>query len=543
MATLYSSAASVIEKVIKKRGTIKSLAIASHFPQKKKLYALVCETLKYKTIIEEIFEQTQLLKLEKKLRYNHALVLVYDFLFGQGIQCGGELKQYITKHKSALQSSLVRLKIKAKVHKNEDLLPKEILHKGLIPRFARVNTIKTSKENVIQQLKENGFEQVDVTNIASFLSQSKALQTKEFISDKHIPDLLVFPPGTDLHDHPLYVSGEILLQDKASCLPAHILLPPPGSHVIDACAAPGNKTSHLASIMSNQGKIFAFDSDKKRLAVMQKLMKKAGVDCVTTKNCSFLEVNPSDEKYSNVEYILVDPSCSGSGIASRMDKFVDEEQETDAEKQRLESLAKFQLSILNHALSFPSVKRAVYSTCSIHQEENEDVVEAALKAKNDRFTLEHCLPSWTHRGKNVFQGAEKCIRASPDEDNTNGFFVALFARKASESGNTEKLYKDSRKGRKRNLNSEDEETNIPAAKLDQEMNKAQLPLNKENDKFESNGEHLPSQKKRRKKKKKSEESKSQELQVIVPKIAKTGSNNVKKKRKPKKKNKKVPVFS
>lgn len=239
----------------------------------------------------------------------------------------------------------------------------------------------------------------------------------------------------------------------------------------------------------------------------------------------------------------MDPSCSGSGIASRMDKFVDEEQETDAEKQRLESLAKFQLSILNHALSFPSVRRVVYSTCSIHQEENEDVVEAALKANNDRFTLEHCLPSWTHRGKNVFQGAEKCVRASPDEDSTNGFFVALFARKTSESGNTEKLHKDSRKGRKRNLNSEDEETNIPAAKLDQEMNKAQLPLNKENDQFESNGEHLPSQNKRRKKNRKSKESKSQELQVIVPKIAKTGSNNVKKKRKPKKKNKKVPVCS
>ena len=138
--------------------------------------------------------------------------------------------------------------------------------------------------------------------------------------------------------------------------------------------------------------------------------------------------------------------------------------------------------------------------------------------------------------------AEKCIRASPDEDNTNGFFVALFARKASETGNTEKLDKDSRNGRKRNLNSEDEETNIPAAKLDQEMNEAQLPLNKENDKFESNGEHLPSQKKRRKKSKKFKESNSKELQVIVPKIAKVRSNNVKKKRKPRKKNK-VPVCS
>lgn len=46
--------------------------------------------------------------------------------------------------------------------------------------------------------------------------QSKASHTKEFISDEHIPDLLVFPPGTDLHDHPLYVSGEILLQDKVN---------------------------------------------------------------------------------------------------------------------------------------------------------------------------------------------------------------------------------------------------------------------------------------------------------------------------------------
>lgn len=138
--------------------------------------------------------------------------------------------------------------------------------------------------------------------------------------------------------------------------------------------------------------------------------------------------------------------------------------------------------------------------------------------------------------------AEKCIRASPDEDNTNGFFVALFARKVSETGNTEKLHKDSRNGRKRNLNSEDEETNIPAAKLDQEMNEAQLPLNKENDKFESNGEHLPSQKKRRRKNKKFKESKSKELQVIVPKIAKVRPNNVKKKRKPRKKNK-VPVCS
>ena len=58
-------------------------------------------------------------------------MLVYDFQFGQGIQCGGDLKHSVTKHKSALQSCLARLKIKAKVYKNEDLLPKQILDKGM----------------------------------------------------------------------------------------------------------------------------------------------------------------------------------------------------------------------------------------------------------------------------------------------------------------------------------------------------------------------------------------------------------------------------
>ncbi|XP_068757928.1 28S rRNA (cytosine-C(5))-methyltransferase-like [Montipora capricornis] len=539
MAALYSCAANIIDKVLKKRGTPKSLAIGSHLLKKKKLYALVCETLKYKAILEEIFEQTKLLKLEKMLRHNHALVLVYDFLFGQGIQCGGDLKHSITKHKSALQSCLARLKIKAKVYKNEDLLPKQILDKDLIPRYVRVNTMKTSMEHVIQHFKEDGYEQANQTNIASFVTQSKATHTKHFMCDDHFSDVLVFPSGTDLHDHPLYVNGEILLQDKASCIPAHVLLPSPGSHVIDACAAPGNKSSHVASIMSNKGKIFGFDTDKKRLSVMEKLMKTAGVDCVTTTNCSFLEVDPFDEKYSKVEYIVVDPSCSGSGITTRMDRLVDEEQETAEKKKRLESLATFQLSVLNHALSFPLVKRVVYSTCSVHQEENEDVVQAALKANSDSFTLEHCLPSWTHRGKAVFQGAEKCIRASPTEDYTNGFFVALFVRKEIKMDNEVTLCRDSFEGRKRKLKSDDLE-NITSTKSTGKIKDMVSPPR--SNKFESDIAHVTLKKKLPKGSKKQKVSKLQECPVTVPRIAKYGSNPVKNKRKQKKKkNKKVPV--
>ncbi|KAH3793061.1 hypothetical protein DPMN_146563 [Dreissena polymorpha] len=75
------------------------------------------------------------------------------------------------------------------------------------------------------------------------------------IEDPHIRNVLMFPPGTDLHIQPLYMSGSIILQDKASCFPAHVLSPLPGSMLIDCCAAPGNKTTHLAAILNNKGSV------------------------------------------------------------------------------------------------------------------------------------------------------------------------------------------------------------------------------------------------------------------------------------------------
>ncbi|KAL9959862.1 hypothetical protein ACROYT_G033226 [Oculina patagonica] len=542
MAALYSCAAQIVDKVTKKQGTAKSLAINSRFPKKKKLYALVCETLKYRGILEDIFKQTRLLKLEKKLKHNYALVLVYDFLFGQGIQCGGELKQYISRNKAALQSCLARLKVRAKVHRNEDLLPKEALKTGSIPRYVRINRIKTSLEEVIQDFKQNGFQQVEPQNIASFVAQSRNSARKEFMHDKHLSDLLVFPAGTDLHNHPLYVSGKILLQDKASCLPAHVLAAPSGSHVIDACAAPGNKSSHVASLMNNKGKIFAFDTDGKRLTVMQRLMRTAGVECVTTTNCSFLEVDPLDEKYSKVQYIVVDPSCSGSGIVSRMDNLIDNAEDECKKKQRLESLAKFQLSVLNHALSFPFVKRVVYSTCSVHQQENEDVVQAALKANGDRYTLGHPLPSWTHRGIGVFPEAEKCIRASPDEDFTNGFFVALFVRKDSEMEHKPTECNDMSPKRKRKNSKRDESRDLLSQLTNKDNNEEpSMPLTHVT--VRSDHDDLSPKKKRRKSNKKPKDMKKQEENQPLTAGGILGLSNTRKKKNRKKKNKKVSVCS
>lgn len=80
-----------------------------------------------------------------------------------------------------------------------------------------------------------------------------------FTRDAHIENLLLFPPQARLIDTPEYSDGRVILQDKASCFPAFVLAPPvhPRSVIIDATAAPGNKTSHLSALMGNQGKVQA----------------------------------------------------------------------------------------------------------------------------------------------------------------------------------------------------------------------------------------------------------------------------------------------
>ena len=77
--------------------------------------------------------------------------------------------------------------------------------------------------------------------------------SKGFAKDEHIPDLLLFPPDVQFNEDPMYTTGKLILQDKASCFPAYILSPPADDNavVIDATAAPGNKTSHISALMKN----------------------------------------------------------------------------------------------------------------------------------------------------------------------------------------------------------------------------------------------------------------------------------------------------
>lgn len=114
---------------------------------------------------------------------------------------------------------------------------------------------------------------------------------------------------------------------------------------------------------------------------MNENLKSAGVRCAKTFNEDFLEVSIPKEE---IEYVLLDPSCSGSGIRNRGDD--DEHKTIDVE--RLERLSTLQKRMIRFVLSeFPRLKRMTYSTCSIHQQENEDVIETILDEFGDQFEV------------------------------------------------------------------------------------------------------------------------------------------------------------
>ncbi|KAK1344904.1 hypothetical protein QTO34_013608 [Cnephaeus nilssonii] len=414
------------------KGSIKGLVYASSFQNVKQLYALVCETQRYSAVLDSVISSAGLLRAEKKLRPHLAKVLVYELLLGRGFRGGGgRWKPLLNRHQARLKAELARLKVHRGVSRNEDLLEVGCGPGAAsqVPRFVRVNTLKTCSDDAIDYFKRQGF---SYQGRASSLEDLKASKGSVFFWIPCCQSCLCFllkQICMNIHYTKLvtssYKTSSCALPCQASCLPAMLLAPPPGSHVIDACAAPGNKTSHLAALLKNQGKIFAFDLDAKRLASMATLLARAGVSCCQLAEEDFLAVSPSDQRYRQVQYILLDPSCSGSGMLTRQ---LEEPGTGIPSKERLRALAGFQQRALCHALTFPSLQRLVYSTCSLCQEENEDVVQEALQQSSGTFRLAPVLPSWPHRGLNIFPGAEHCLRASPETTLTGGFFIAVLER-------------------------------------------------------------------------------------------------------------------
>lgn len=395
------------EKILKdRRGSIESQIFSQTIPlrKQKRLYALISQTLKYREFLQEIISNSKILENEKRLNPTIALLLIHDFLLGKGIEAGGgPLKQSILRHRSRLHAEYVKAKLRRKI-KNVTEIPIS----SLSIKWARWNTIKGPPTLITTEVH----------------SLEDVREGKHFHSPT-IPNVYAFHANESLNASELYKDGRIFLQNLASCFPAFILSPKPGQTIIDACAAPGNKTTHLAALMTNEGSVVAYEKNASRTAILKTMVKKAGASIVTARNEDFLLSAPR-----TVDAILLDPSCSGSGITSRLNYDEEEENLVSTNEVRFHSLADFQLRVLCHAMRYDCA-RIVYSTCSFHQIENELVVAKALAspiAAQMGWKSHKALPHWPRRGQSEDPIlADNCIRCTP-EDNSIGFFVALFTR-------------------------------------------------------------------------------------------------------------------
>ncbi|TKR70688.1 hypothetical protein L596_022677 [Steinernema carpocapsae] len=427
---LYYETAEIVNRTLSKERNLRTLVYASSYGNKKKLLRLCCETLKYRHYLEKLMKQpgvSDLLR-EKAIQNNRTLlsILLYEYVIGSAFRLvPRRFAIAITTNQKAINAAVDELNRRGEGYEQEEKQEEPVQ----IPRYARVNAIRWTMEEVEDALsKENWvLKQMEDGESPEGFRKAVVEMTEELVYfDPHIEFLLVFHPNTQLHNYWMVTDGYLILQDKASCLPAFLANPEPYTQVFDICSAPGMKTSHLAAILNNQGKVWAIDKANDRFEVMKTMLDRAGVKIASPFCGDFLKLDMTDKKFKKVKTAVVDPPCSGSGIVKRMDNLLGVEPKNH---KRLNGLHNLQVMILKHALKLPNLERLVYSTCSVHEEEDESVIEEVVMDPECGFELEEALPSWKNRGLSKFEFGEKCLRADPRTDLTNGFFVAVFVRK------------------------------------------------------------------------------------------------------------------
>lgn len=261
----------------------------------------------------------------------------------------------------------------------------------------RTNTLKTDREKLLEIL---------------------AAEHAVCARSNWAPEGIVCTEHQGMHSFASLQAGLFQVQDESSMLVAHVLRPEPGEFIIDCCSAPGGKTTHIATLMQNRGRILATDIYAHKLEKVEENAERLGIEIIETKLADALQIG---EMYpSMADRVLVDAPCSGLGVLRR---------KPDArwrkDQASLQALPELQLQILKSAAN--AVKPGgvlVYSTCTIAREENELVVEAFLR-ETPSFHLERTsdflpVPS----GKNG-----ETVQLLPQDDGVDGFFIARMKRK------------------------------------------------------------------------------------------------------------------
>jgi 16S rRNA (cytosine967-C5)-methyltransferase len=259
----------------------------------------------------------------------------------------------------------------------------------------RANTLKVSREDLVARLHGEG---VDATPM------------------RLAPEGVVVEGGGDPGRWRAFVDGDCVVQVEGSMLVARLLEPEPGATIADVCAAPGTKTTHLAQLMDNRGRVLALDPQPGRLSRVPEAAARLGVTIVEAVDGGVETLAP--RWAGQCDGVLVDAPCSNLGVLRRNPEVKWRRQPAD-----VAAAAARQRSILTAAATLVRPGgRLVHATCSLEPEENEAVIHDFL-AGDPTFALD---PPSTFP---IAAGADGFVRCLPHQHGTDGFTVVRLRRR------------------------------------------------------------------------------------------------------------------
>lgn len=261
--------------------------------------------------------------------------------------------------------------------------------------YLRTNTLKITRDELIEKLEKQN------------IKASKVNVVDEAIKVENLKDI---------ENNSLYKDGLFTVQDISSMLVGKVMNPKENSLVLDVCSAPGGKTTHMATLMNNTGQVVSRDIYDHKLKLIKASCKRLNLTNVDVEEYDAMKMDK--DSIGKFDYVLADVPCSGLGIIRRKPEI------KYKEKEEFRDLPPIQKKILENASKY--VKKGgtlIYSTCTIQDSENIDVINEFLQ-KNKNFEL-----APINEVKVDLDNQEKgYMKIYPNVHEMDGFFISKLIR-------------------------------------------------------------------------------------------------------------------